>query len=113
MNTVAGLAVSGGSNDQVLPAHGHTASGESTFTGSALPNHSHTFGLFGNTAGFADQAASSPQPQANTETTSAVSAGTPAGSVSTTVTVVSAGVAPVGGENRPAFKGVAIWERTA
>jgi hypothetical protein len=111
MNTLGG-DVAGGSNDAVLPQHSHTAN----FVGNALPNHSHQAGSgnwvgrasasTGGDVGFSDNTS---RPIGNMPQTQDVSAGTPTGSVS----VVGAGVPLAGGENRPKYRGVGIWERTA
>jgi len=108
MNTVAGAEVAGGSNDAVSIAHGHTAT--HTLTASqASHGHGQPSGglnVIHNNAGgdnLLNVGASDAFPFIHEA---------PAITVAGAVAVVNSGVAGTG-LNRPSFKGVAIWERTA
>jgi hypothetical protein len=95
------LEETGGSADAINVSHTHTA----TFTGTALPPHSHTGAwtsaafVAGGSNGVADDI---------TASTGSTSAGTPAGSV----TVDSAGSSGTNANYQP-YITVAIWKRTA
>jgi len=96
------LEETGGSADATLPSHTHTA----TFTGTALAAHSHTMGgAFGGGGGIGGGDLNNSQGNAST---SSVSAGTPAGSVSVSTEGSSATNA-----NYQPYITVAVWKRTA
>lgn len=94
----------GGSKDAITVSHTHTA----TFTGDALPTHSHTInygtGLFG--GGGSQGVELMPRP--SQVSTNSVSAGTPSGSVSVSTTGSSGTDA-----NMPPYVVVYMWQRTA
>lgn len=96
------LEETGGSADATLPSHTHTA----TFTGTALAAHSHTMGgAFGGGGGIGGGDLNNSQGNAST---SSVSAGTPAGSVS----VSTEGSSGTNANYQP-YITVAVWKRTA
>lgn len=82
----------GGSKDSIVVSHTHSASSSSSFSGNALPNHSHEIAtvvqLIDGQHGPQYQEGV-PMDQHNT---TGVSAGTPSGSVSTSTSISSAGV---------------------
>lgn len=104
-NTVASNDTGGGANNKTLldseiPSHSHN------FTGNALAPHSHTIGYAGSTGGSNVTRADNATAGNISGNMSYVSGGTPSGSISAT-----------GGgsafDNRPKYRGVPIWERTA
>ena len=96
------LEETGGSADAINVSHTHTA----TFTGTALAGHSHTMGgAFGGGGGIGGGDLNNSQGNAST---SSVSAGTPAGSVSVSTEGSSATNA-----NYQPYITVAMWKRTA
>jgi hypothetical protein len=97
----------GGSNDAITVAHTHTAS--SSFTGSALPGHAHQLPYLSSFSG-SGQGIASVGNQITSGSTTSVSAGTPSGSVSTTV--ASAGSSGTNA-NLPPYIVVYMWQRTA
>ena len=101
------LSGTGGSYDAVLPSHTHSAT--STFTGVALPTHSHTYETKSQTF---PQSGNSTQCWfgSATGTTSAVSAGTPSGSVGTSIS--TEGVSVTNANVQP-YITVYMWNRTA
>jgi hypothetical protein len=101
------LSGTGGSYDAVLPSHTHSAT--STFTGAALPTHSHTYETKSQTL---PQSGNSTQCWfgSATGTTSAVSAGTPSGSVGTSIS--TEGVSVTNANVQP-YITVYMWNRTA
>ena len=104
-----GLGVSGGSANTVLPAHTHSATSTSTFTGSALPTHSHgitdrghTHTLDGGTSlnpgiyiqanpTFRQSDAFTTKSSTTGISINAQTAGTPTGTVETSTSISSAG----------------------
>ena len=95
------LEETGGSADAINVSHTHTA----TFTGTALAGHSHTMGgAFGGGGGIGGGDLNNSQGNAST---SSVSAGTPAGSVSVSTEGSSATNA-----NYQPYITVAMWKRT-
>jgi hypothetical protein len=96
------LEETGGSANAINVSHTHTA----TFTGTALAGHSHTMGgAFGGGGGIGGGDLNNSQGNAST---SSVSAGTPAGSVSVSTEGSSATNA-----NYQPYITVAMWKRTA
>jgi len=93
---------SGGNYAPQLLSHTHSA----TFTGTALPNHSHTIGGAGN--GLAEGSNGGAWYNGSSSTSS-VSAGTPSGSVS--VANATSGDQTLG--NLPPYLTVYMWQRTA
>jgi hypothetical protein len=92
----------GGSADAITVSHTHTA----TFAGSALPTHTHTYydtSGGGSSAGYA----ANDNDNRGTTATSAVSGGTPTG----TVTVNSAGSSGTNANYQP-YITVYMWKRT-
>lgn len=123
----------GGSADAIVVSHSHTASSSSSFTGTPLAGHTHTATDSGhthsisqirwsNTNGFINNSGSGVgttnqfTPSTNTGyadiSVSSDSAGTPAGSVSTSTTVATAGSSGVGANLQP-YVVVYMWNRTA
>ena len=92
----------GGSADAIVPTHTHTA----TFTGSALPTHAHNY-YDSSASGTSSGDAAAGFQVKGTIATSAVSGGTPTG----TVAVVSEGVSPTNTNYQP-YITVYIWKRT-
>jgi hypothetical protein len=90
----------GGSKDAVIVSHTHT------FTGSALPTHSHNIGNTGSGIGNAGGGNASVIGAPQTVATTAVSGGTPTGTNSTT------GVSGTDANLQP-YIVVYIWQRTA
>ena len=93
MNTIAGADPAGGSNNAVNISHTHTAS---------QPAHTHNYQQ-GNLSGRGSTGSAG---QNEGFITSATTGATPA------ITVAAAGVAGTN-LNKPLYKGVAVWERTA
>jgi len=88
----------GGSKDAIVPSHTHT------FTGDALPAHSHTISY--GTGFFGGGGSSSLESGRGPTSTTSVSGGTPTGTISTTgVSVTDANLQP--------YIVVYVWERTA
>jgi len=101
--TEGDIGVTGGSNDAMVVSHNHTASASSTFTGNALSNHSHTYSEPNNTGSASTTTGANHGLTVHTGTaTSSVSAGTPSGSVSTSVTIDAIGEDGAG-KNVPAY----------
>ena len=99
--------VTGGSADAVIASHTHSAS--STFTGAALPTHSHSYDT--RAALYVQSGNSTPcWSGVTSSTTSAVSAGTPSGSVGTSIS--TEGVSPTNANLQP-YVVVYMWNRTA
>lgn len=92
----------GGSADATLVSHTHTA----TFTGSALPGHSHTFS--GAVGGGGGSGGGDLNTSFGSTTTSSVSAGTPSGTIA-----VSTQGSSATGANMPPYRAVYMWRRTA
>lgn len=90
----------GGSKDAVVVSHTHT------FTGNALPTHSHLYNDTGAYAGGSGPGEAVTQGNANNRYTTAVSAGTPSGTISTD------GVSGTNA-NLPPYITVYMWQRTA
>jgi hypothetical protein len=103
------LEETGGSKDTIVVSHAHTASSTSTFSGNALPAHSHTLGAYVNDGGILTPTALSSG--LGSSSTSSVSAGTPSGSVSTSTTVNSTGSSGANANLQP-YITVAMWKRT-
>ena len=99
------LGETGGSADAVVVSHTHTA----TFTGSALPTHTHTLpGIYNGASGSIGGNALSTQYGSGPYTSSATSAGTPSGTVSVSTDGSSATNA-----NLQPYITVYMWKRTA
>ena len=106
------LEETGGSKDAIVVSHTHTASSSSTFTGNALPTHSHSIPSVAVVGDSSVGAVRNVGNDTTSSTTTAVSAGTPSGSVSTTTTVNSAGSSGTNANLQP-YVTVAMWKRTA
>lgn len=94
--TVGGTALT----EAQLPAHDHPATGL-TFTGNALPGHSHTVGVVANDGG-GNTAQEGDTTSSGSATTNSVSAGTPSGTIGGTT-----GDAGSGATHNHSFTGVA------
>jgi hypothetical protein len=103
-----------GDNDPaaVIPLTPITATARSTFTGTAMGEHEHTIKSYAGEGHDSNNNARHADGN-GTQATSGVSAGTPAGSVATTVTVHSIGVEGATNNVRGRNSHRVIWERTA
>ena len=113
MNTVGGSDPAGGSNNAVNIAHGHTLNNPSHNHTASQPPHSHTQLGGRNADGVVVNRAATANPDNPTNFTSEPA--TPAITVVQATTAVTANDAGVPGTNlnKPLYKGVAVWERTA
>jgi hypothetical protein len=105
------LEETGGSKDATLVSHSHTATSSSSFTGNALGAHAHTVtvpGDYNEFSGLANPGGGLPA----SVSTSAVSAGTPTGSVSTSTSIGTTGSSATNANLQP-YITVAMWKRTA
>jgi hypothetical protein len=113
MNTVAGADPSGGSNDAVNIAHGHSASQPAHDHTATQGTHSHsqpTSEPNSNQGGVVGNSSRSAQ---NNIGIAAASAGAiDIGDATPTITVVNSGVSGTD-LNKPLYVGVEVWERTA
>jgi hypothetical protein len=111
MNTLGG-DLNGGSNDAIVVSHTHTATQPDHTHTASSPPHSHSIqGDIDNGSQSRARTADTSRPA--TLSTSAVAvAVTVAANSAGAITVASAGESPVN-KNKPLYKGVAIWERTA
>lgn len=98
------LEETGGSADTITVSHTHTA----TFTGTALASHSHTMGGGYSPGGGGGIGGGDLNSASSAASTSSVSGGTPAGSV----TVASTGSSGTNANYQP-YITVAVWKRTA
>lgn len=109
MNTVAGLSPAGGSNDAVVVAHQHATAGDHQHAG--VGNHNHTYTRYNNKDTRAAGGSGETWWQ-NDSTINTSQGGAHQHAAAGDHQHAAAGVSGVNA-NRPLFKGVQIWERTA
>jgi hypothetical protein len=107
----------GGSADATLVSHTHTATASSSFTGAALAGHQHTTSLpvywsNGGSGGITFSSGTAVAGSGYNGVSDSISAGTPSGSVSTSVSVTAAGSSATNANLQP-YIVVYMWQRTA
>jgi len=105
--TTYALNASGGSADAVVVSHTHTTTNNLTFSGNALPGHSHSMPLNngGSSSGSPTAVLPSNVVPAYILNTASVSAGTPSGTITGSVTNASTGVSATNA-NLPPYRGI-------
>ena len=113
MNTIGGADVAGGDNDAVVVQHNHTADSNGAHTHGAAGNHSHPFSAAQWIGGYTDDGGSPDQRVvvSSSNTSNAGNHSHPSAGLHSH-TINNSGVSGAN-KNKPLYKGVEVWERTA